>query len=205
MRGRGLITANKKVKEFFVDRFGEEVGSIVQQHAVAAAVAALVSTVPGAGATIAVTAQVAAVYTMYLRINAALGVKLGKNKLKTVASAVVSNIAANAASYIASIVIATGLSFIPGIGSATATVIIGGLGYATMVVAALTYTSIINAVGTRSMETLSEEELKRLAAEEMGKRDISGEMKSFSSEYKRARKAGEFTGAESVELEDMDE
>lgn len=199
---RAMVTANNKVRGFFSNKFGEQIGNIVEQHALASAVAATASMFPGAGPSIAIVAQTAAVYTMYVRINRALGVRLSKNKLKSLATAVVSNIAANAASYVASIVIATGLSFIPGIGSTASALIIAGLGYATMVVAALSYTSILNVIGTRNMETLSEEELKEIAKEEMRKRDISGEMKEFSAEYKRGRKSGSYTGSETIILED---
>jgi len=202
MNGRAIAMANSKVTGFFSNRFGEQVGRIVEQHAVASAVAATASIFPGAGPTVAVVAQTAAVYTMYVRINRALGVSLSKNKLKSLATAVVSNIAANAASYIAGIVIATGLSFIPGVGSAASAMIIAGLGYATMVVAALSYSSILNAIGTRNIAVLSEDELREIARDEMSKRDISGEMKEFSAAYKRARKSGVYTGNETVTMEE---
>ena len=85
----------------------QEIADVVKLHAKLAVGSAWIP-VPGAD----VAAGAANIWTMYLRINNKLGMKLGESVLKTIASAVATNLAGYAA------VLAVGgfMKFIPGIG-----------------------------------------------------------------------------------------
>lgn len=59
-----------------------------------------------------IAAATANVWTMYFKINKMLDLKFSENKVKTIASAVISNLVQN----IATVAVAAGLKYIPGIG-----------------------------------------------------------------------------------------
>ena len=94
----------------------DETDKIVTQHALIAVGSAWIP-IPGAD----IAAMTANVWTMYVRINNALGVKFSDNKMKSIGSAVVSNLVQNLGvaavamalkwnpiSYIASVAVLTG-------------------------------------------------------------------------------------------------
>jgi len=185
--------------------FNEKVGKIVKQHCVAAAAVSVAAATPGAGATACVVAQTAVVYSMYVRMNKALGIRISENKMKSLASAVIANIASNAATFLLSAAAATALSLIPGLGSVASTVLMAGVGYATVTIAAMGYGAVLQALAKRGSgaDDMSESELKNAVKEELAGRNLNRDMKDLINEYKRGKKAGEFTGSETIELENM--
>lgn len=68
---------------------------------------------PGAGGVVMTAASVAAIWTMYVKINKELGISISGNALKSLASAMLTNIIAGAGAYIAALVATTIISFIP--------------------------------------------------------------------------------------------
>lgn len=201
MSHEGIEKAENSVYQFFCEYFSVETAKVVRQHSWAAAATAAVAGVPGAGTTACIVAQTAIVFAMYARINKSVNIKISENKLKSLASAVLGNIATNAVGYVAGVAASTVFSLIPGIGTTASTLIMAGMGYATASIAALVYgTAILTMTKSgRNVETMSESELKEALEKELAGRDISKDMKNFSAEYKKGRKDGSITGNENVD------
>ena len=204
--GAGIIKGmDNAVGSVVANLFNEKTGKIVRQHCIAAAAVSVAAAAPGAGATACVAAQTAVVYSMYIRINRALGIKISENKLKALASAVIGNIAANAATFLLSAAAATALSILPGAGSAASTLIMAGVGYATVTIAAMGYGAVLRALTKNgaNADSMSASEMKNAVKEALSKRNLNRDMKDLINEYKRGRKNGEFTGKETIDLESM--
>ena len=201
----------KKVTEidcsFFDEHFGAEVAKIVKQHGAACTVAASAALCPGAGPTICMVAQTALIYTMYIRMNQALGIRLSKSIVKALASAVISNIVSNAGSFVLSFAGATVLSIIPIVGNYASALLMFGVSYATVMIAAMCYGKTLLALNKKGsdVENMSEEEIKDAMKSEIDASDLEADIKAYTAEYKRARKSGAFTGEESVTMEDWGE
>ncbi len=203
--GRTMMGFDKFSNKFVTDKLGEDMAKIVRQHAIASTVASVASAVPGAGTVACVVAQTAIVYTMYVRMNSALGIRLSNNIVKSIASAVIANIATNAITVIGGIAASTALSLIPGVGSAASAVLMCGIGYATVMIAGIVYAKTLSALykSKRKIETMTEDEIKQAVKEELKKRDINKDIKAFSKEYRTEKKNGAFENAEKIEFEAM--
>ena len=121
-----LVEALDKMTD---DSLPQEISDVVKLHAKLAVGSAWVP-VPGAD----VAAGAVNIWTMYLRINSKIGMKLGESVLKTIASAVATNLA----SYAAVLAVGGALKFIPGIGSIGGAVVMSGALYAYVYLKALT-------------------------------------------------------------------
>lgn len=119
-----LLTAADKLLDAIIEYYGsgeyvkpfrsKDVADCVVQHAAAAGVTAMgAGILPGAGSLVAMGISVGAIWTMYVRICMIIGVELGKNKLKALASAVVTNIVTQMAGIFA---MEFAFSLIPGAG-----------------------------------------------------------------------------------------
>ena len=110
------IDAYKKINDAAKYVLPEDIEKIVRKHA---AIAVATAFIPIGG--LDLVAATANVWTMYVRINNALGVKFSDNKMKSIGSAVVSNLVQNLGvaavvvalkwnpiSYIASVAVLTG-------------------------------------------------------------------------------------------------
>lgn len=110
------IDAYKKINDAAKYVLPEDIEKIVRKHA---AIAVATAFIPVGG--LDLVAATANVWTMYVRINNALGVKFSDNKMKSIGSAVVSNLVQNLGvaavamalkwnpiSYIASVAVLTG-------------------------------------------------------------------------------------------------
>lgn len=92
----------------------EKVEKTIQTCAIVAAATGIGSgMLPGAGGVVMTVASVAAIWTMYGKINEKLGISISGNALKSLASAMLTNIIAGAGAYIAALVATTIISFIP--------------------------------------------------------------------------------------------
>lgn len=202
---RTLIGIDRFSSGFVKEKLGEDMARIVRQHAIASTAASVASAVPGAGTVACVIAQTSIVYTMYVRMNAHLGIRLRKNIVKSVASAVIANIATNAATVIGGIAASAVLSMIPGVGSAASAIVMCSVSYATVMIAGLVYAKTLSALAKskRSIESMTEDELKKAVKEELTKRDINKDIKAFAKEYRTEKQKGTFEKAEAVELEAM--
>ena len=202
-RYSGLSKKEESVYEFMAEALSPEAALVVRQHSFAAAIVGGIAGIPGVGTTGCVMAQTAIVFSMYVRVNRALGIRLSDNKMKSLASAVLGNIATNAGGYIAGMAVSTVFSFVPIAGTSTSAMIMAGLGYATATVAALVYGKALIAMTRHGIDiaSLSEEELKNAVKEEIDKRDVSKDMKNFCNEYKREKRAGNVPREMEIDLE----
>ena len=92
----------------------EKVEKTIQTCAIVAAATGIGSgMLLGAGGVVMTVASVAAIWTMYGKINEKLGISISGNALKSLASAMLTNIIAGAGAYIAALVATTIISFIP--------------------------------------------------------------------------------------------
>jgi hypothetical protein len=191
-------------KEFIGDSGAKEIEDIIINHAIGAAAASAASGwIPGAGGTVALMAAVGFIWSMYYRINQRAGISISKNKLKSLASAVITNIAASAAALIAGVAASTVISFIPGIGSGVASIVMAALDYGVVMVSGIVYlkllTKLFKAHG--NISDISADELKRTASDVIKNEDVSSMLKDAQKEYKNARKTGGVTGDEKIDIE----
>lgn len=86
--------SNNIIKEYQA----EKVGDIIQSRAIVSAAAGIGAAIlpTGGGSLIAAAVAVGAVWEMYFQINRELGISISDNKLKSLASAILSNLLANA-------------------------------------------------------------------------------------------------------------
>lgn len=188
--------------DFLRENATDEVGETITNHALAAAAAGLgAAWIPGAGGTVALAAGTAAIWSMYVSINRCMGLKLSKTAVKSMSSAVVTNILGSAASVIAGTAAATALSFVPGVGNAAASVIMAGITYAIVTASGVVYLKLLTNVfkAGRNPEELSEAELKNAAGRASGETDVSQIIREAAKEYKKARKSGQVTGKENLD------
>ena len=114
----------------------QEIADVVKLHAKLAVGSAWIP-VPGAD----VAAGAANIWTMYLRINNKLGMKLGESVLKTIAA-----VATNLASYAAVLAVGGFMKFIPGIGSIGGAAIMSGALYAVTLASGYVYLQALTAL-----------------------------------------------------------
>lgn len=184
-----LLQAMDKVSD---DALPEEISEIVKFHAKGAAAAALAGAwVPGLGGTIAVVTSAGFVWSMYGRIGDKLGLPFGSNVLKTLASGIATNLAA---AFFGSLVLSTAFSFIPGLGSVGASVIMGATCYALTLGSGFVYLKIMTNLFESGIDpsTVSEENLKDMAAVAAKDGDIEDFFKHAKAEFKSKKKKGEF-------------
>lgn len=185
------------------EAMGREISGIVEKHSIGASVAALgVAWLPGAGATAATAACAGFVWSMYYRINAKLGVPFHKNILKSVATAIGTNLAGAA---VGTLVLSTVLSF-TGIGNVGSSFLMAGVSYAITFSSGLVYLKVLERLADAKVdfENVSEEELKATAQDVLAHEDIKGMMKEAKSQFKEAKARGDIRkgGGEVEPLED---
>ena len=106
------------------EAMGREIAGIVEKHSIGASAAALGSAwLPGAGSTVALATSAGFVWSMYFRINAKLGVPFHKNILKSVATAIGTNLAGAA---VGTLAISTVLAF-TGFGNVGSSLLMAGV------------------------------------------------------------------------------
>lgn len=120
MSSAHLYHVLKALKEATEDVIKEEhlekVETTIQTCAVTAAATGVGGgMLPGVGGIVLTAASVAAIWTMYVRINKILGISIAENTLKSLASAMLTNIIAAAGAYILAIVATIAISLIPGL------------------------------------------------------------------------------------------
>lgn len=182
-----------------------EIANVVKLHAKGAGVAGLAAGwAPGVGSTLAVVTAAGFVWTMYGRINSKLGVPIGKNILKTVASALCTNLAAYMA---ATFVGSTLASLLPGLGSVAAAGINGAMVFALTWVSGLIYLKLLTLLAVKhvSFETLSAEDMKAMMKEVVAGENIKSLLKEAKNMFKRQRESGELDGVEASDYVEKEE
>lgn len=172
----------------------DKAGDTIVACAIAAAIAGVGSGwLPGAGALVATAAWVAAIWTMYVKINKDLGISISENILKSLASAFLTNIIASAGALILAILASFVLSFIPLFGQAGAIAIDGLLGYITVFASGILYimllTKIMKAKGSFD---ISESEAKSMADNISKESDISAIIREAKESFKKEKDKGTF-------------
>lgn len=179
-----LYFANEEDVKLFKSR---DLASCVLNHAAAAGVAAMAGGVlPAAGSVVAVTIVAGAIWRMYIKICKIIGVHFGKNKLKAISSAVLTNIITQLAGVFA-IQLAT--SFIPG-----AAVIILGIGnFAITYFAGLIFLNVLTELfGSRrqDIDDLNTEDWKESIKSAMSHIDKKAVFKESKEIFNELRKNG---------------
>ena len=147
----------------YVETFqSKKLADCVIQHAAAAGVAAMAGGIlPGVGSLIATGIATGAIWSMYIRICKLIKVELGKNKLKVLASAVLTNVVMNLAGMLA---IGVAASFVPG-----ASIVICGAGnFAVVYIAGIVFLNALTRlfhVSRSDLNDMDEAELVRSVKE----------------------------------------
>lgn len=138
----GLIAAEKAVYEELVSLVGEDAKKAVEtirQHSYISATCGVLVIAPG----VDILAFVANTWTMYARINSALGISLSKNILKSVASAIGTNVLSIIPGMILGSVGGSILKIFPVLGTAGGMAVTGATFYAISTVMGWTYLKAI--------------------------------------------------------------
>jgi len=170
---------------------GNEIAGIVEKHAIAAAAAALgAAWILGAGGTAAIAICAGFIWSMYYRINSKIGVPFSKNVLKSVATAICTNLATAA---ISSIVVSSLLTFVPGLGTLAGELIMAAVTFALAWSSGLVYLKVLTrfAESDVDLNAVSEEDLKKMARDVLSKEDVKGMMKQAKQQFKAAKGRGE--------------
>lgn len=138
----------------------EELNKLVKSHAAGASASMIASgAIPGVGSTIAAGIEIGFVWSMYYRICGRLNIDIRKNVLKTLGSAIVTNMGASVA---AQIITGTVLSIIPGIGTVGAAMVNGLMGYSLTYYSGIVFMQLLVRVfkAGKNVTQMSEDELK---------------------------------------------
>ena len=176
----------------------DEAEDIITGHAIGATVSALAAGwLPGAGATVATVANIGFIWSMYYRLNTALGISLPKNVLKSIASGIAATISAN---IISLLVVGTVVSFIPGIGSIAASIIAGACTFSVVLVAAVIYIKMLTKLFKAKADFgyITAEEAKEYARNVSREENVDDMIKEANRIYKQARRDGEFSNGSNV-------
>lgn len=154
----------------------KEIADVVKLHAKLAVGSAWIP-IPGAD----VTAGAVNIWTMYLRINGKIGMKLGESILKTIASAVATNLT----SYTAVLAVVEVMKLFPGIGTFTGGLIMSAALYAITLTSGYIYLKALTALLRRG-DVLSGENLQSSVDSFM--KNHSSEIKNFMAAAKKEYK-----------------
>lgn len=191
----GLIEAMDKASDELCSRANAEAAAeAIKKCAVGAAIAGVGSGwLPGAGGLVATAAWVAAIWTMYALINKKLGISVKENVLKSLASAILTNILAAAGAYLLALLAGGILSFIPGIGTAAAIAVDAMLGYVTVFVSGILYLNLLTMMYEKyGNANFDGKDIKGLAKSVTENANIKGMMDEAKAAYKEDKKSGKF-------------
>ena len=175
----------------------QDLNKLIQFHAIgAAASSAAAGLIPGAGGVAATACYAGFVWAMYGRLCKKLGIPFGKNLLKALASAVVTNIAAAA---VTTLIATSVVSLIPGIGSVAASATDAALGYAVVYVSGIIFMKLLTKMmkNKKDLSNISEDELKHMAETTIKEVDVKSLLKEAKNEYKTAKD-------EKIEIDESD-
>lgn len=169
----------------------KDLADCVIRHAAAAGVSAMAAGIlPGAGSLIATGIGAAAIWTMYIKICKIIKIDLGKNKLKALASAVLTNLATGLAGTIAAMFAA---SFVPGL----SIVVCGAVNFAVVYAAgivflnALTHMFHVSRKDIGDIEDIDDKEWLNSVKESAKSMDAKAVVKEAKSVFKEMKQSGE--------------
>ncbi|MBQ3078586.1 MAG: Hsp70 family protein [Clostridia bacterium] len=177
----------------------EDLMSIIKKHAAGSTAAAMAAGfIPGGAGVVAATVSVGFIWTMYYRICKSLNISVGKNTLKALASAVITNILGAIVSEIA---VSTVMSIIPGANLLSAAAN-GLMSYYILYYSGILFMNMLVRIFNCGMniENMTDEELKE------AQKSVSNEIKfkDIKSEAKSAYKTRKQDGVSEV-MQDEDE
>lgn len=178
----------------------KDLADIVNRHALGAAAAGIgVAWLPGVGGVAALAAMVGFIWTMYFRVNGRIGLKLSKTLLKSLASAVISNLSQGAISLLGYTLLASLLS-LTGAGAVISSALMAAVDYAVVLVGGIIYLKVLTGLfaAGRNPDDMSEKEMHIAMESTLASEDIGELLKSARNHYKDMRKSGEVTGDEHV-------
>ena len=172
----------------------QDLAEIVKTHALGAAAS-------GVGSGAALAAMVGFIWSMYFRINYRLGLKFSKVAMKSLASAVLSNLMQSAISVVGSVALATVLS-LTGIGNAASSLIMAALDYSVVMVGGILYLKLLNGLmgAGNDPSEMTPREIEIRMDDVMRGENIEALLKNESRSYKAGRKNGTITGNETVDI-----
>ena len=211
--GQGiLLDVADALLEAIIDYYGDgeyvrtfqskELADCVIQHAAAAGIAAMAGGIlPGVGSVIATGISVGAIWSMYIRICKIIKIDLGKNKLKALASAVLTNIATQLAGMLA---IGVAASFVPG-----ASILVCGAGnFAVVYIAGIIFLNALTQLfhlyrkDIKNMDAKEWENSIKASAKGINMKRLFKEAKNMFMDLKRSGKLDEFGSSIDINPED---
>lgn len=189
--GKAAVTLCKSLHKAGPVVLGKEIASVVEKHSIGAAATGLgAAWLPGVGATAALAASAGFIWSMYYRINAKIGIPFSKNILKSLGTAIATNLVASA---ISSVVISTALSFLPGIGNIAASMLMAGVVFSLTWSCGLVYLKILTRFAKAGVDLndVSEEDLKKMADEVIEETNVKEMMKQAKEQFKAAKARGD--------------
>jgi len=133
----------------------KELSDIVKQHALGATGAAFIP-IPG----LDLAAMVANTWSMYVRINNAVGVSFGDNALKSIASGVLANLASAIPAVAIGAIASSAIKLIPGLGTVAGIAIGAAANVAMLYVAGRVYLKSLEVL-VNDNKPLTEENIKK--------------------------------------------
>ncbi|MBL0197654.1 MAG: hypothetical protein IPQ09_26250 [Myxococcales bacterium] len=140
-----------------------EIAEVVKIHSAGAAASGLAAGwIPGAGGIAATGICMGFIWSMYGRINAKIGLPLTENLIKSLGTAIATNLAAY---FVAGLVTSTIFSILPGLGSVGASVVIGGTSYALTLASGYVYLRLLTSLflSGKDPASMDAESLKKAA------------------------------------------
>jgi len=191
--GKAAVALCKALHKSGPTILGQEIAGIVEKHSIGAAATGLgAAWLPGVGATAALAASAGFVWSMYYRINTKIGIPFSKNILKSLGTAIATNLVASAVS---SVVISTALSFLPGIGNLAASMLMAGVVFSLTWSCGLVYLKILTrfAEANVDLNNVSEDDLKQMAKDVIDKENVKEMMKQAKQQFKEAKARGDIS------------
>ena len=166
----------------------------------ASVASAAAGAVTGVGPIAATVVTTACVYAMYYKLAELTGVKISKNILKSVASAVLANLVSNIG---VSVLAAAALSFIPVLGNLSSSTICAIVQFASVYVSGYVFISTLNSLYEKfgNVSDLTEKEIKEAVAEtnsNMNTSEIINEAKKVHKEVKNNREYSDLSEFETL-------
>ncbi|MBE6189058.1 MAG: hypothetical protein E7143_08045 [Rikenellaceae bacterium] len=185
-----LKELERATKNYLKSEQIEAAGKTIGTCAIIAAGSSIVGTIFPGASLVANAAWVAAIWGMYIKINKDLGISIKENALKSLASALLTNILATAGAYLAALIAAAAISFIPGL-HLLATPVSVMLGYMTVYAAGLLYIKLLTKLfKANGSFDFSESGARGLAASVVGEVDMNDILDEARASFKQDKKDG---------------
>ena len=182
----------------------DDVKAAIIKNSIGAAASSLAAGwLPGIGALAATAVGTGFIWRMYYQINQALGIRVSKNILKSISSALLTNLVTGLSGVLVLDAAATALSLLPGVGSVSAAALLGAVNYGLVYVSGLVYIKMLTNLfhAKADIETMSEAEICAKAASTFAqnKREFQGAFDEAKKSAKKDIRNGNITEGESFD------